>query len=143
MTKQVYKPLEGIGLKPLSATELEYMNVIWNHPEGIRSEKIYLCFPQHDIQTKRVILHNIVKKGYICSVRQGRHLTYYPTVTSEDYQNALKQNEIQRRFGGSLENTVAAFCGKEALTEKQIQKLHAFIEELCEEDDDADAPDSD
>ena len=49
-------PLTDVGLKALSPAELEYMNIIWQHPDGMSSEVLYGFFPNHALKTKRVIL---------------------------------------------------------------------------------------
>lgn len=130
MTKKSEEVLGGIGLKRLSATELEYMSVIWQRPEGISSTELYEYFPQHALKTKRVILHNIIKKGYVSSIREGRHQTYVFQISEKDYYLALEKHMFVRKFGFPLEDIVAAFCGKRKLEEKQIQKLYDLLEEL-------------
>ena len=52
------------GRKKLSETELEFMNVIWEHPEGISSEDLYACFGQAR-GTKSTLLYRIAEKKYV------------------------------------------------------------------------------
>ena len=58
------------GRKKLSEAELEFMNVIWEHPEGICSEDLYACFGQAR-GTKSTLLYRIAEKK-ICACRAGR-----------------------------------------------------------------------
>ena len=39
--KNSQNDVETLGIKKLSNTEMEFMDVIWAHPEGITSEEIY------------------------------------------------------------------------------------------------------
>ncbi len=135
MAKKPEEVLAGIGLKRLSATELEYMNVIWKYPDGISSNELYENFPQHALKTKRVILHNITKKGYISSIKEGRHQKYIFTIQEKEYQTALERHMFVRKFGFPLEDIVAEFCGKKKLEEGQIQRLYGLLEELKDEAD--------
>ena len=63
MVRTREEPLEALGgLKKLSKTELQFMEFIWQHPEGVSSQEIYAHFPQAR-GTKGTILYNISEKG--------------------------------------------------------------------------------
>lgn len=134
MARKAEEPLEYLGgRKRLSATELEFMKMIWEHPEGISSEAIYEHFPQAR-GTKSTILYNISEKGYVENRQKGRHHFYTALVTQSEYEKALIQQQLKQTFGvSSFERLVAAFCGKRELTEKQIKKIQDLLKEL--EDD--------
>lgn len=117
------------GLKKLSAKELEYMEVIWQHPEGISSNEIYSCFTQSP-GTKSTILYNISEKGYVEQKQVGRHHIYTAKVSKIDYNQALIKQKINTVGIDSLENLIAAFCGKSKATEEQKKKIEDFLEEL-------------
>ena len=70
--------------KRLSTTELKFMKVIWDHPEGILSEDIFECFDQART-TKSNILRALVKKGCAEVVKEGWHTRYFPKMTQEEY----------------------------------------------------------
>ena len=134
MARKAEKPLERIGgKKRLSVTELKFMEVIWAHPEGISSEEIYQRFPQAR-GTKSTILYNISEKGYVENRQEGLHHIYTPLVTRLEYEQALICQELEKSFGSSsFERLVAAFCGKESLTEKQKEKVRDLMDEIEEE----------
>lgn len=134
MARKAEKPLERIGgKKRLSVTELKFMEVIWAHPEGISSEEIYQRFPQAR-GTKSTILYNISEKGYVENRQEGLHHIYTPLVTRLEYEQALICQELEKSFGSSsFERLVAAFCGKESLTEKQKEKVRELMDEIEEE----------
>lgn len=131
MTKKSLEPLAYFGKrKPLSETELAYMKVIWAHPDGISSDDLYRQFPNAK-GTKSTILFRISEKGYVNVVRDGVHFLYTPQVTETEYNQALMQTKMKKAFGiAQLPNFIAAFCGKEKLTEEQLQRVNDFLKEL-------------
>lgn len=131
MRKETYLNSMG-GKKPLSPMELEFMELVWKSPEGIRSEKVYEFFPQAR-GTKSTVLYNLSQKGYLEKQQEGLHYIYKPLVKKEEYQRALIQQRLEETFGdSSFERLVAAFCGKRELTSEQQEKLHALLKELRE-----------
>lgn len=131
MARGPSEPLDFLGgLKKLSKTELEFMEFIWQHPEGIASEVIYEHFPQSR-GTKSTILYNISEKGYVQNVQQGRHHIYTAVVSESEYEQALIHQQLNKYFGeSSFERLIAAFCGKKKLTEKQTEKVRDLLKEL-------------
>ena len=120
------------GRKKLSATELKFMEFIWEHPEGISSEQIYENKRFHQATgTKSTILYNISEKGYIRNVQQGRHHIYYPNVTKLEYEQAVIKQRLKRSFEqSSFTNLFASFFGKNELSEKQIKRIEQMLEEI-------------
>ena len=131
MVKLPSEPLEFLGnRKSLSETELEYMKVIWNHPEGISSEDIYRSFPGAQ-GTKSTILFRISDKGYVNVQRDGVHYLYRPQVTEAEYRQALIKKKMKKTFGlTNLPEFIAAFCGNKELSEEALQKINNLIQEL-------------
>lgn len=134
MARPAEPPLKSIGgKKRLSATELEFMRFIWENSEGISSEEIYRHFPQAR-GTKSTILFNIAAKGYVENRQEGLHHIYTPLVTRLEYEQALITEELEKTFGvSSFDKLVAAFCGKEKLTEEQKKRVHGLLEQIKEE----------
>lgn len=131
MTKQPQKPLEFLhGRKPLSETELAYMKIIWQHPEGVSSEEIYRLLPGAQ-GTKSTILFRISEKGYVDTIREGRHFMYRPLVTQLQYEQALMKEKMKKEFGFSkLPDFIAAFCGKREVSKETLEKIENLIKEL-------------
>lgn len=131
MARKSEDPLYELkGVKKLSSTELEFMKFIWTHPEGVSSEAIYEHFPQAR-GTKSTILYNLSRKGYVQNEQKGLHHFYSAKITEAEYMRALLHQQLGKMFGtSSFERLIAAFCGKSHLTEKQIEKARALLEEL-------------
>ena len=109
-------------LKKLSKTELEFMKVIWNHPDGIASKHIYEQFSQAR-GTKSTILHNIIQKGYVNTVKEGLHVIYTPKVSKEEYEDMIMSQAI-----GKLEHIISAFFHKKKLDKDEIERAKKFLE---------------
>lgn len=117
------------GLKKLSVKELEYMEVIWQHPDGISSNEIYSHFAQ-SLGTKSTILYNISAKGYVEQRQVGRHHIYTAKISKIEYNQALIKQKINTVGIDSLENLIVTFCGKSKATKEQKKKIDDFLEEL-------------
>ncbi|MDE7320958.1 MAG: BlaI/MecI/CopY family transcriptional regulator [Lachnospiraceae bacterium] len=131
MGRKPDEPLKMLGgKKNLSPMELEFMRYIWEHPDGISSEEIYEHFPQAR-GTKSTVLYNISQKGYVEKRQEGLHHIYTALVGRAEYEQALVRQQFLKSMGSSsLEGLVAAFCGKEKLTEKQKEKVQELLEEM-------------
>lgn len=131
MARMSEKSLDALnGKKKLSPMELEFMQFIWKHPDGISSEEIYAHFPQVR-GTKSTVLYNISKKGYVEKRQEGLHHIYTALMSQADYEQSVMKQQFGNSMGyHSLERLVATFCGKESLTEKQKKKVRELLEEL-------------
>ena len=122
--KNSQNDVETLGIKKLSNTEMEFMDVIWAHPEGITSEEIYAKFPQA-LGTKSTILHRIAGKGLVDVVRSGKHHLYVPKIRDE---------KMKKEFSiTSFEGMVAAFCGRTKLKPEEKDRVQQLLEELKNE----------
>ena len=118
------------GMKVLSNTEMEFMEVIWGNPDGTNSSELYDKFSQA-LGTKTTIVHRILEKGYIEAIQQGRHYIYKAKVTKKEYEQAILKQKLKKTFGiGSFESLIATFCGKNKLTASEEEKIRKLLEEL-------------
>lgn len=118
-------------VKKLSESELNYMQAIWECPDGISSDELYTLYSEKGRGVVSAALYKISHKGCAKTVQQGRHYIYYPALTKEEYEQVMTQRDIRQSLPQiPLESLIAAFCGKKKLTVKQIQKLNKFIEDL-------------
>jgi len=129
------------GVKKLSPAELEFMELIWENPEGISSEEIYRD-PRFQIPqgTKSTILFKINEKGYVHSVQRGLHHFYYPKFTRIQYEQAIVKQKLKNSFGnGSIFDLIALYCGKKKLTEEQIEQINQLFQKIAEEKENQEA----
>ncbi len=119
----------------LSPMEYKFMEFIWRHPQGVYSSEIYEAFPQA-LGTKGAVLFHIKEKGFVATQQKGKQTLYLPLIPKRDYDIMLIEKKMRKSFGSNgLENLIATLCGKEKLSDKQVDKLYNLIEELKEEDD--------
>ncbi|CVI70118.1 Penicillinase repressor [Clostridiales bacterium CHKCI001] len=120
--------------KKLSRTEMQFMELIWNHPEGITSSEIYPLFPQ-TMGAKSTLLRRIIKKGYARSEQIGKYTFYYPMVKRLEYEKLTLNAELEKKMGIELKTLFANLCGKESLSEEQNLKLEKLFEELSKKNE--------
>ncbi len=132
MSKTPQKVFQPLGVKKLSKREMEFMEVIWSHPEGISSEELYGHFGQA-FGTKTTVLHRISEKGLVKAVKRGRHYIYTPAVSKKDYIQGFFFEKLEREFGTtSFDSLAAAYCGRTELKPEEKEKVVRLLEELQE-----------
>lgn len=114
-------------IKILSKTELEFMKVIWDNPDGILSEIIFQKFNQART-TKSNVLRSLVQKGCAKIVKQGCHTLYIPKLSQMEYENLISEQKI-----GKLEGIIASFFQKKQLSNTEIDRVKDFLENLKKE----------
>lgn len=120
--------LEKEKLKKLSKTELKFMKVIWENPNGIASKDIYEKFNQAR-GTKSTILHNIIQKGYVNTMKDGLHVIYTPKVLKEEYEDMIMSQAVNK-----LENIISAFFNKKKLSDDEIERAKKFLEGMRDDE---------
>lgn len=131
MPRRQTEMIEELGnVKKLSSTELDFMNLIWKHPQGISSDEIYASFPQAT-GTKSTILYRVSQKGYVNVVQKGLHHIYTPKFTKLEYEQALIRRKLEKAFdNGSIIALIADYCGIENLSRKQTSEIQSFLYQL-------------
>ena len=119
----------GVAEK-ISEAELEVMKILWREarpvPFGdIRTElNLKMGWEKSTIAT---LLRRLQDKGAVTG--QERRVRYYtPNITSEEYIQAEEQNMIDKLYGGSAKNLVAALCSRGKLTESDIDDLKEYFQ---------------
>ena len=113
--------------KALSKTELEFMKVIWQHPEGILSEEIFPLFKQART-TQSNILRSLLRKGCATVEKEGWHTRYFPKMSQSEYEQLFSQSKV-----GKLESMILSFFQKKELNHKEIDEVKEFLEKLKHE----------
>ena len=131
MTRKPQESLDFLGgLKKLTDSEYQIMNIIWNSSGGISSDEIYKMHlaPRGTIST---ILYKISEKGYVSKVQRGRHHIYTPLVQKIEYEQAIMNQRIKKNLGfNSLEQLMVSFCRINDSNEENIAKAKKLLEDL-------------
>ena len=77
--------------------------------------------------TIATLLRRLQDKGAI-SAHEGRIRYYTPNITNEEYIQAEEQDLIDKLYGGSVKNMVAALCSRGKITEADLDELKAYFQ---------------
>lgn len=119
----------------LSDLELEVMDYIWSHKEGV----LFKDLVQHFIteqgkewkrQSLRTFLLRLEEKGFLRIEQTARRsYIYIATQTKQQYVQKWTKNLLNEMYSSSLKNFVCALTGGEKLSKKEIEELKDMIEE--------------
>lgn len=119
------------GRKCLTPKEYDFMkNFIWMHSGDISSSEIYekAEMPRGTVST---ILFSVSEKGYLKKKQEGWHHIYTVLVSELEYERALLRQQLKKATGkGSFEYLIAAFYGKDTLSEEQLNKINDLLKDF-------------
>ncbi len=114
-------------------TEKEYtiMKYIWDNPEGVTFNEVYIYANTGDSrlqrQTVNTHLHHLIEKGFVKAEGEERRHLYYPLIPRAEYDNMLAEHVVEQLFDGSLKKFVAALTSNRSLTSQEVSELKALI----------------
>ena len=114
---------------PLSDSELEVMEVLWDDPpmETARVHEILSGKKERAYTTVATFLIRMEEKGLLKSEKKGRAKLYSPTLSREDYRRAETESFLASVHRGSKRSLLAALCGGR-LSPEEIDELAKLIE---------------
>ena len=113
----------------ISDSELEVMRILWREARPLSFAEIRTELTQTTDWKKSTIQTLVVRlrdKGII-STQENYVTLYSPNVTEEEHIKAEGQNFIDKLFGGSAKNLVAALCRNGQLGENDVDELKSFF----------------
>ena len=82
----------------------------------------------------RRLVHILVDKGQLRRKEQGREVIYVPKTSKRRAGAAALRHVLDTFYGGAVEDALAAhLASKEMVTEEQLERMHALIEEARRE----------
>ena len=75
-------------------------------------------------------LNRLADKGFLACEKQGRTNWYRPLVSEGAYKAAEGRGIMDRLYGSSLPNMVAALYDGRAIGEKDLEDLRRYLDEL-------------
>ena len=113
----------------IADSELEIMRVLWRAGKPLSFTEIRTALENTTTWSKSTIqtlLTRLRDKGAIAA--HEHYVTLFtPNVSEEDYIKAEGQNFIDKLFGGSAKNLVAALCRNGQLGEEDVNELQAYF----------------
>ena len=115
--------------KPLTATELEMMNVIWRLAPCSVHQVVEALKPQRQLAYTSVstIIRILEQKGYVRSRKEGRGHLYEAAVPKETYQVASLQHLVSNVFDGTPTLLVQRLVDSEQLDPDELDCIRRAL----------------
>lgn len=118
----------------LTDTELELMEVFWEAEEPLCFKDLMkhsneLLNKNWKKQTLSTYLKHLQNEGMIEAGKSvgSAYLSYYPLVTKDEFMQSWTRNVVNKSFGNSLGNFIAAFTGGNKLSEEDAEELKKYL----------------
>ena len=124
-------------LKRLPDAELAVMQALWQAGRPLtRPELEAMLAPAHAWAPTTVLnlAARLEGKGFVTRRKAGRGNLIEPLVTREEYLAVESRSALERMFGGSARNRVAALHQCHALSRQEIRDLTDYLETLSREE---------
>lgn len=115
--------------KPLTATELEMMNVLWRLAPCSVHQVMEALRPERQLAYTSVstIVRILEQKGYVRSRKEGRGHLYEPTIPKEAYQVASLQHLVSNVFDGTPTLLVQRLVDSDQLDAEELDKIRRAL----------------
>jgi predicted transcriptional regulator len=119
------KPIQ----KPLTAAELEMMNVIWRIGPCSVAQVVEQLLPQRELAYTSVstIVRILEQKGFVTSVKEGRGHLYAAAIPKADYQAMSLTQLVSNVFDGTPSLLVQRLLDSKALTTVELTQIKALL----------------
>lgn len=115
--------------KPLTATELEMMNVIWRIGPCSVLQVVEQLRPERELAYTSVstIVRILEQKGYVTSSKEGRGHLYDAAVSKEEYQRSTVQRMVTSVFDNAPALLVRRLLDSESLSAEDLAEIRALL----------------
>jgi predicted transcriptional regulator len=115
--------------KPLTATELEMMNVIWRIGPCSVLQIVEQLRPERELAYTSVstMVRILEQKGYVTSSREGRGHLYEAAVSKEEYQRSTVRRMVTSVFDNAPALLVRRLLDTESLTSDDLAEIRALL----------------
>ena len=115
--------------KPLTATELEMMNVLWRLGPASVHQVVEALLPHRELAYTSVstMVRILEQKGYVRSRKEGRAHLYEPAIQKEAYQVASLQHLVSNVFDGTPTLLVQRLVDSEQLDAEALDEIRRAL----------------
>jgi predicted transcriptional regulator len=115
--------------KPLTATELEMMNILWRIGPATVLQMMGALLPERELAYTSVstMVRILEQKGYVTSTKEGRGHLYQAAVPKEDYQRSSLQRLVSNVFDDTPALLVRQLLDSRALSEADLAEIRALL----------------
>ena len=114
----------------ISDAEHEVMKILWREARPVPFSDIRLELHEKmgwEKSTIATLLRRLQDKGAV-SARVQKVRYYTPNIPHEEYIQSKEQSMIDKLYGGSAKNLVAALCHRGKITEADIDELKEYFQ---------------
>ena len=113
----------------LTSREMDVMNVLWHLGSGTVSEVQDGLPDKLAYTTVLTVLRTLERKGHVRHEAEGRAHRYVPLVDKVEAQEGAVRRVTRKLFSGSPERLMAHLLSEKGLTEEQLRRLRALVDE--------------
>ena len=120
-------------IQKLPESELDIMLVLWKQTNDMSRSEIEKIVNQKKTlapTTILTLLSRVEKKGFVSIKRVGNLNKYHWLVSQEEYQQKEGKGMLEKLYGNSVKNFVAAMYQGREINEEDLKELEGFLKEL-------------
>ena len=120
-------------IQKLPDSELDIMLVLWKQKSDMSRSEIEKIVNQKKTlapTTILTLLSRLEKKGFVSIKRVGNLNKYHWLVSQEEYQQKEGKGMLEKLYGNSVKNFVAAMYQGREINEEDLKELEGFLKEL-------------
>lgn len=120
-------------IQKLPESELDIMIVLWKQKNDMSRSEIEKIVNQKKTlapTTILTLLSRLEKKGFVSVNRDGNLNKYRWLVSQTEYQQKEGKGMLEKLYGNSLKNFVAALYQGREIDDEDLKELEGFLKEL-------------
>ncbi|MDM8249790.1 BlaI/MecI/CopY family transcriptional regulator [Lacrimispora saccharolytica] len=120
-------------IQKLPESELDLMIVLWKQKNDMSRSEIEKIVNQKKTlapTTILTLLSRLEKKGFVSVNRDGNLNKYRWLVSQEEYQQKEGKGMLEKLYGNSVKNFVAALYQGREIDDEDLKELEGFLKEL-------------
>ena len=120
-------------IQKLPEPELDIMLVLWKQTNDMSRSEIEKIVNQKKTlapTTILTLLSRLEKKGFVSIKRVGNLNKYHWLVSQTEYQQKEGKGMLEKLYGNSVKNFVAAMYQGREINEEDLKELEGFLKEL-------------
>ncbi|MBM6666938.1 BlaI/MecI/CopY family transcriptional regulator [Lacrimispora saccharolytica] len=120
-------------IQKLPESELDLMIVLWKQKNDMSRSEIEKIVNQKKTlapTTILTLLSRLEKRGFVSVNRDGNLNKYRWLVSQEEYQQKEGKGMLEKLYGNSVKNFVAALYQGREIDDEDLKELEGFLKEL-------------
>lgn len=118
--------------KTLTRVEMEVMNIIWDHADGVTTREIQDAYPepQPAYSTLATYMKILTEKGFIDSRKKeegSKTFLYCPIISREEYTKKFMREVKESFFGNSFKSLLTFFAREEEISDEDLDEIMNII----------------